>query len=1341
MKRLLLAILIVLLGVAVVARLMWPRLTDVARQRAEKVVSEVLGRRSRIEQLSISLLPPRIQLSGVTLGTPPTSMAKAGAIDIRLWVLASLSELRPVVSVRLDSISADLQQLPQPRAGLSQAQHRRGDLPSLRVRQLQLEQTQVSFRLGEAAVTLEMAQATGTLDSRSQTHLVKATVDVTGVQLERTDRRLKLAEIHFAGGADRGELFITAASMTGEGVNVSLGPAAAAHEYRLAAAIDLDRIGSLLGESMKGELRVDGTTSGNLTKPTLQAQVTIANLTVNERAIGAVKAKVATEAQAVRLADLDVTGPLGNAAGTVRVTTSDNLPIAGTLDLRGVDLDTVLRALGRPEEIGNEVSGTVSISGTLDPLDVTLKASGALRRSIQPEAMGPRTPARADPPEPTPIAEPAGDETALPTNAEAHEGQETEAKGGAGGAESPGAQETKSRPEIATFNLDAHIERGGATAEVEIQQPQQNNSLTVNVSSKNKQLAGPVHLQVHDLAALSQLMPKSIRDLAMTGQVEGSVTLSGTAAQPKIQGSVVGREMSVMGVTVPQVAGDFVIENSTLSTPSFKILTATGSVQFNGTVALGSTEKNDWRLDIRALDTDLVVGLIHAVTRSALPVSGGTVNGSVQARGPWQRVALDATVSASSVYVEREVIERMDIKLEAELPRWTLHTSLVHAASEVLTIDGSGTGAGPLQLTINSTPLQLANFRGATQRNLTGGIVVHGEISGSLREPEGTLQVAASDVALEGRRWGDMTLRASGRQGEWSMTAAAFEDALNVDATLRLTSAYPYTLKVQLRGVQFGSLISSDESLQAVISADVDLKGSAKALANPSGAVRVNQLDISRGQYRVTAAEPIRIDVTDGRFFIRSMVLAAPNSRLSVDGELATSGDVNLRAQGEGNLVLLELIGRPVSSARGEFTVAMQIQRRPESGWNLSGQGEVRDTTLDLGLPVAFTGVNGNFALAGSSVRIESLDGKAGGGQFHVGGSVSLDQGPDLTWKIQEISVSSGQGLEAEVSGAGRVQGTWKVIAVTGDAEIISALYDRNIELTDFLPFFREQIRPVPRTKPPAIEVRLNLHVHAPGGLYIDNNVAKVELSANLYIDGTAEKPQVTGTIDFLTGEVTFRKRTFNIVGGSVDFRDHGRINPILNISAESQISTADADYTVTVTVTGTADDPHVEVSADDPTLTETDMLSLITFGQTTAQLQRQGGGISPIDALALLPTGTITAPVAKLIGVNRMEIEAVQSPSTGSAGGIQPRLTLGKDLTDRLRASVSTAFGLSTEQMAQLEYRVTPRISLLGSWEGQTTGQAGAFGGDIKFRYEFRRIPFSLLPGGLEPTAGDNAR
>jgi autotransporter translocation and assembly factor TamB len=1310
MKRLVVAFLILLLGVALGAWLTWPTLTNVARERAERIVSEALGVPGRIGRLSISVFPLRARLSGVVIGTAPTNMAEAGIIDVRLWALASLTELRPVVSVQVESVNLDLRQLPQPKVEPPGPNHHGGGFPSLRVEQFQLERARVSFQLGEAATTLTVAQATATSESR--THSVKATLHVGGVKLKRKDHELKLQEIRVVGGADRRGLFIETASVTGEGIEVSLSPAVAAHEHTLAAAIDLGQVSGFLGESVQGDLRVDGTLTGNLTNPDSKARVTIANLAIKQWAMGALKAQVTRQAQTVRVVDLDVSGPLGNATGTGSVVMSGSMPIEGTLRLQDVDLDAVLRALGQSEEVGHEVTGTASISGTLRPRDVIVKAGGAIRQGLPTTATAP-----ASDPEPADQTEAGTINSHNPT------------------------QKTKSGQEIATFGVNGHIEQGGATVEIELQQQQQNNRLTASLSSKNKQLVGPVHLQMHDLGALSRLMPESVRELGLTGQVEGSATLSGTVAQPKIQASITGREISIAGVTVPQVAGDVVIQNSVLSTRSFKILTATGSTDFSGALALGHTAENDWRLEISRLDTDLVVGIIHALARSAVPVSGGKLNGTVQARGPWGRVALDATVSASSVYLEREPFERVDLKVKTELPRWTLHASVVHTATEELTIDGSGTGTAGLQLAINSTPFQLANFRGAGRRNLTGTVVVHGAIAGSLKQPGGTLDLAASNVGVEGQLWGDATLRASGRQGEWTATMAAFENTLRSTATLRLTSGFPYTVNAQLRGFQLGHVISSDESLQAAISGDVELNGSVKALARPSGTVDITQLDISRGQYRVSAAEPIRIDASDGRFSVRSMVLAAPSSRLSVSGELTTSGNVDLTARGEGNLVSLELIGQPVSSARGEFTVAVRIRRRPESGWDLSGQGQVRDTTLDLGLPVAFTNVNGDFILSGSSVRIEHLDGKAGGGQFHVAGSVSLNDGPDITWKLQEVSVTGRQGLEAEVSGAGRVRGTWKTVAVSGDVEIISALYDQNIEITDFLPFLREQIRPTPRTKPPATQVHLSLHIHAPGGLYIDNNVAKVELSADLRVDGTVDNPQVTGTIEFLTGEVTFRQRTFNITGGSINFQNHGRINPILNISSESQISTAEADYTVTVTVTGTADNPHVELSADDPTLSETDILSLITFGQTTAQLQSQGGGISPIDAVALLPTGTITAPIAKLIGVNRLEIEAVHSPVAGggSAGSIQPRVTIGKDLTDRFRASVSTAFGVSTEQTAQLEYRLTRRISLLGSWEGQTTGQAGAFGGDVKFRYEFRRLPFLLLPGGLQTTAGDD--
>jgi autotransporter translocation and assembly factor TamB len=619
-------------------------------------------------------------------------------------------------------------------------------------------------------------------------------------------------------------------------------------------------------------------------------------------------------------------------------------------------------------------------------------------------------------------------------------------------------------------------------------------------------------------------------------------------------------------------------------------------------------------------------------------------------------------------------------------------------------------------------------------------VLVRGTISGKPLRPSGELTLTASAVALGGHQLGDLTVQALGREGEWTLNGTGFGKTLDLNATLRAMADYPYTLALGLRSLDFTRFASTDESLQAAISGEIDLRGALKTWTRPSGTVRIPQLQIRRGDYEVKARDPIRIDMTDGRLVITPFVLVAPSSQLRLSGEMASSGDVDLRADGAGNLMLLEVIGRPIHSARGQFSVSATVRHQPASGWALTGQAEIAGATVDLGLPVAFTDVDGRFTLGGGGIQIVNLDGKAGGGQFRFTGTVSLDDGPRVFWEVHEVALSTSQGLEAQISSTGQVQGAWQAITLSGEVEVLSALYDRNIELTDFLPFFREQILPAPRTKPATREVYLDIRVDAPGGMHLDNNVAEVELGAKVRVGGTVDSPQLAGTVEILTGEVKFKQRTFTITGGSIDFRGGTSINPVLNIAAESEISTAEADYTVTVTVSGTAEKPRVQLGADDPTLSETDILSLITFGQTVAQLQRQGGGISAIDAVALLPTGKITAPLVSALGVNRLEIEAVQSPASGAAGSIEPRVTIGKDLTDRFRATVSTMFGAGTQPMVQLEYRMTRRISLLGSWEGQTADQSGAFGGGFKFRYEFRKLPCSLAPS-CGATAGPYAQ
>lgn len=1290
MRRVLVGLLLVFVCALVGAWLAWPALTSVLRQRIEDALASALLQPVRIERLSLSVVPLRLRLGGVHVGADPASpLGQLAALEVRLWLLPTLFEQRPVLSGHLQSVALDLNRLTMLQAR-GEKQAAASGLVSLRVRSVELEDARISFATGGAETVVSVATLSGAFDAAARHQTVNVSAAVIGVGVDRGEAHLNLTRIEIAGSADPHGLLLRTAAIDGDGVHIAMTPTASPRQYTLSAALDLTRLARFVGASLHGEAKIDGKLAGDLANPVVDAQVSVADLAVASNILGDAKGRLTRRGESVRLADVEVNGPLGQVTADATLTTAGAMPIAGRVNLQSGNLDALLRVAGVQLEMGHEVTALVGVSGTIQPLALNVSANGTAARNLS---------------EPSPLGE----------------------------------QTRDAGRQLATFEASLYIDARQGTVSWDLRQPERNH-VTGNLSWQSAQLTGALQAQLRDLAAFSQVLPRQVRDLGLSGQLDGTAALSGPASAPMLQANVTGTEMTVMGAAVPRLSGEFHIAGSTLTTSGARLDTAGGGAELTGAVALGLAPRNDWHLKLRGVDTDVVAGLVHAFTAAPIPVSGGEIDGDIGVRGTWAQAAIEGGIALRSVYIGEEPVDRIAVKVSADLPRWTAHLSAVHAASETLTLDGSG-DAGSGEISIASTPFQLGNLRGASRRKLAGTANIRGAISGKLREPDGSLTVALSNVGVGESELGDVMIEATGRQGQWVINASAFEKALGLSATLRLAGGYPYSLVLKSKALDFGRLISASTSLHTALTAQVDLSGSATAWETPNGSVRISQLEVRRDQYEVKAQEAIRIDVIDGRFVIHPTVLVGPSSQLKFGGELALSGRVDLQALGAGDLVLLELMGKPFHSAQGQFNASVQVRRDLASGWNLSGQGHVREAVLDLGLPVAFADVNGDFLLGGSRVQIVNLDGKAGGGRFHVDGSVSPDEGPNLSWQLQDVAVSTDQGVEAQLVGKGQVQGRWNLMMVSGDVEVLNALYDRNIELKDFLPSFKKQLTPAPQTTPPTVEVRLNLHLHSSGGLHIDNNVAEVEMGANLRLAGTIHRPELTGTVEFLSGEVKFKQRTFSITAGTIDFRDHGSINPVLNISAESQISTAESDYTITVTVTGRADDPRIRPSADDPTLSETDILSLITFGQTAAQLQRQGGGINAFDAVALLPTGTVTGPLAKLLGVNRLEIETMQSQTTGAAGSVEPRLTIGKDITDRLRVTASTAFGAATERNVQLDYRLTRQLSLFGTWEGQTSEQSGAFGGGVKLRYEFRRLPFSLFPGGLEPGIRGDAR
>jgi autotransporter translocation and assembly factor TamB len=186
-----------------------------------------------------------------------------------------------------------------------------------------------------------------------------------------------------------------------------------------------------------------------------------------------------------------------------------------------------------------------------------------------------------------------------------------------------------------------------------------------------------------------------------------------------------------------------------------------------------------------------------------------------------------------------------------------------------------------------------------------------------------------------------------------------------------------------------------------------------------------------------------------------------------------------------------------------------------------------------------------------------------------------------------------------------------------------------------------------------------------------------------------------------------------------------------LNITAESLIDTPDGSYVVTVRVTGTTVETRVTLSSDDPSLTQTDIATLIAFGRTTAQMRQSGGGgFSLTSALGNQIGDLLGGQAEKVLPIDRIEFQPTFSPTTGA---FEPQLTLGKDLTQDLAASIGQTFGVSSRTRVEVNYRLGPRVWALGLWESQTETEAGAWAGGLRTRYEFWRFTPYTLVGGLQ--------
>jgi translocation and assembly module TamB len=486
-----------------------------------------------------------------------------------------------------------------------------------------------------------------------------------------------------------------------------------------------------------------------------------------------------------------------------------------------------------------------------------------------------------------------------------------------------------------------------------------------------------------------------------------------------------------------------------------------------------------------------------------------------------------------------------------------------------------------------------------------------------------------------------------------------------------------------------------------------------------------SELDIGEALLRYQSLDLLR---TRGlRVRLRQGRLELPPSRLDFmeNGflNLSASGDVRkaLRLSADGRLPLSALA--PFSDALGDARGNLTFQADASGALDAlqwKADLNLEDIALVIpGLNQEVRELNGRVRLTADELKLERVGGRVDNGRFDIFGRLALSnwapEEGELAFKAQSLPLQWPGTMDLVLSGDLTLAGTRGNNALTGRLVLLEGTYYKDVRLNLLSAVGQpRRAEPVPAENelPPRLaDIGLNVSLTHRYPLLVDNNLARLQVAPDLKLTGTLGRPVLSGRARVTEGEVIFRRKTFTVKRGVVDFINPYKIEPTLDIAAEAQIR----QWLVSLNLSGTPDRLVFKLSSD-PSESESDILSLILLGRTSGELTggQDGGGQTTRQMLAALVATAWGEDVKKTAGVDILEVETGSGDAGDSADTIQ--LTVGKRLSRRLTIKYEVESG-SEEliQRAVSEYRFVEHLLASGFQDS-----LGGYGGELLFRIEF---------------------
>ncbi len=602
----------------------------------------------------------------------------------------------------------------------------------------------------------------------------------------------------------------------------------------------------------------------------------------------------------------------------------------------------------------------------------------------------------------------------------------------------------------------------------------------------------------------------------------------------------------------------------------------------------------------------------------------------------------------------------------------------------------------------------------------TGSIVVDARGHGSFEDPEISGEIKLENLCINGKPLEDAALhlnvknrmaRISGHLNFDLNGSYRFSDStFNIQARFRNTDLEPY-FKLLERPY-----------LNGFVTGRVEMAGTVGNTHTYTGMLDISDLYVGYNHQSVLKGNTLKILFKEQQAVVSGLHLTlAETGDLDISGKVVIDGQVSLTATGNIPLSVIAFFTEELPDLTGNILFTSRITGNfsaPEI------EGDIRLSNVSATLPVTAQKLNhitGNIHITPKAVTIDEISGQLDAGRFTVSGNMALDRlkPTELALNLDGISlpVKIPGTLDISLNTNLKISGTPDKSRIDGDIVIVEGLYYKDVDLNFIESAVRKKRESLPAsprefTTPFLRQVDLNVAITYRNPFNIDNNLANMEIVPDLKLTGTVENPVINGRALIQSGTVEFRKKTFVIRKGVIDFLNPYRIEPAINIKSDVEVR----DWLITLDISGTPDELSFKLTSD-PMLEDADILSLLIIGRTSREMINSEGGStqSAAQMLGRFLSATVDNRIKESTGLDIFEAE-VQNGS-GNDAASEVKVTMGKSLSKRLavKYAVETDKG-EMIQRAVAEYKFLESILVNGFQDNQ-----GNFGGSVKYRLEFR--------------------